>query len=217
MKQLVVCVVLFCAAGAIGLRLSNPQLFDDYASSVCRLAGEMGISQPRPLPSLESLPVSKTLTPAQAYVAIPHRRTQFDFRNANLSADDAEYLQRIFPLLDQCVVWRVVGQRRLQSGTTKEPTLAEADALLRFAESIDPPRSFRRYHALVVEALTAQRDFFAAARGRMSHNAAKTDPQVQRASRALHAAYSEMLKQVGESSQRNAKAVFDYHCAFDFI
>jgi hypothetical protein len=212
MRNLVVYVTLFGALGMAGLRLTDPERFNQAVD----MSSTLRISRSRPLPSLESLPVSKTLRPAQAYRAIPHRRTQFEFQDADLSVDDTEYLKRIFPLLDQCVVWRVSGQKRLQRRQPNGKTLAEADALLEFAESIDAPRSFRRYHKLLVEALSAERSYFETVRKTPSHQAMTADSNVRRASQALQAAYSEMLRQVG-NPPRNEKAVFDYHCAFDFI
>ena len=104
----------------------------------------------------------------------------------------------------------VAGRRDLDDYT------AGQDRLIAFLESLDPPETFVSYHEKIREAFADQRAFFVAWRDAGSVDV-RSHPKVQSSSSALHAAYDLILQAVANRAPGNHDALFDYHCALDFI
>ena len=127
-----------------------------------------------------------------AYASIPHRRTAFDRRAATMDAAEADALARLFTLVDRAIVARV--------------TKAGHDVVLAELRSLDPPPRLARVHALVTDAVVAERAYLAG------------DPAaVQTASARLHEAYGELMRLYPGEGAHNRDAFFDYLCALDFL
>jgi hypothetical protein len=189
--------------------------------AACR-AGESPTRQPPP--AVTARPVlDLPLTVEQAYAAVPHRRTEFDFRHSSLSAEEARYLAAAFHLIDQGVRARVVGAGELvRDGASRHQPAAHLDELRAALESFAPPRGLEGYHASLLLAFDRESAVFAAWQAAGSAYRYRLrlgdSPDVRSASQALHRAYDELMRRFGaREPPANTKAFFDYHCALDFL
>ena len=158
----------------------------------------------------------------QAYAAIPHRRTVWSESDSTVPAAEQAYLRATFAVLDQGVAARVAGLEHYsaQQFDAAEP-VENYDRLIAFARGLTPPPALRTYHGKVLEALAAQRQFFAdwKAAGAGFPYAQKVGEHAgaRQASAALRAAYNELMTQYPNEGASNKDAFFDYHCAVDFL
>ncbi len=179
------------------------------------------------LPHRSAMPTSGIGNAESAYAAIPHRRTPFDRRVAKMDSHHADYLQLVFDAIDEAIVIRVDALQGLLNGGSTQELAATAghyaayDELIDFVGQIPSPSGLRRYHELVVSAMTDQ----AAALREMHRQAvisqASSDEwmrlkTVQRSSAALQRAYQQLMSEFPDQPQSIINAFFDYHCALDF-
>ena len=160
----------------------------------------------------------------EAYAAIPHRRTQFDFASTSLSGPERAYLERAFALIDQSIALRVEALRKFSRADEDAARLIEEmGRALDYLQRLTPPARLRGYHQSLTRALTDQRAFYQEwseqgaqfSYGRPS--TLHTHPKVQSSSSALREAYGLLMQNYSDESQQNKQAFFDYHCALDFI
>ena len=206
-RTIVLCVAVLLLGGCKGRA----------AESAGAEAAEAPASQPSEPPSLDV-----KLTVEQAYEAIPHRRTVWVESDSTASADEKAYLQVIFAVIDQGVAVRVAGLQHYsaQQFDATDP-VGNYDRLIAFARGMPVPKALAAYHRKVLEALTAQRQFFAdwkAKREQFRYARQIGDHAgARRASAALRAAYNELMSRYPNESATNKDAFFDYHCALDFL
>lgn len=160
--------------------------------------------------------VGTRLSPDAAYDAIPHRRTVIDLSGSSLTDDDRRYIELAFACLDQAIALRVTTMQDVVGGNAKiDGYKHEQDRLIAFLERIDPPQPFRDYHKKILEALRHQRAFFMSWDGNPSEIHGSSD--VARSSGALKDAFNLIKRSIGSKAPGNDDAIFDYHCALDFI
>jgi hypothetical protein len=158
----------------------------------------------------------------EAYAAIPHRRTIWDQSGSAVPAEEKEYLQTVFQVLDQAVRVRVAGQQAFSNQRFESADIdAEFDRLIAFVRAMPAPKALGSYHQEILSALASERQFFddwksqgdrfPFARDVASH------PGVRAASAYLRSAYSELMSKYPNESPSNKDAFFDYHCALDFL
>ena len=163
------------------------------------------------------------MTVEEAYAAIPHRRTAFDFERSSMSEGERRYLAAVFHLIDQGTRVRVVGMVELsRDGRSEEEPVRRLGELRAAVARLRPPLGLETYHDLILEALARERAVFEsweAAGAAWEHRAdIGGDPDVQAASAALRGAYGILMQRYGaDAPAANADALFDVHCAFDFI
>jgi hypothetical protein len=206
--------LLACSATSQGL---NSRQFDNLP--VVKSDGAKAQPALTDAPTFE-LPLSV----ADAYAAIPHRRTQMDFAASDMPAPDRRYLQVAFHLIDQSIRLRVTAYREFARGTSEQARLlADMGRVVDYLQSIEPPPALKTYHTLLVQAVTDQRAFFQewADEGSAFQYARAgmlgSHPKVQSSSGALNAAYQILMQTYGTEKQHNQDAFFDYHCALDFM
>lgn len=177
-----------------------------------------------PLPTLSQLPVfDLPLSVTEAYAAIPHRRTVFDFDGTTVPEEEARYLRLVFHLLDQGTRTRVTAYRDLyHRGASEARPVARYSELISRIETLPPPPSLRPYRDAVLRALWDQRTLFEgwtrAGSGFAFRDRIAGHPEVRSASRELQQAYRLLMSRYGTSeSRRNRDALFDVHCALDFL
>jgi hypothetical protein len=165
-----------------------------------------------------------SLSVEEAYAAIPHRRTPFEFEEARLSPADRTYLEGAFALIDEGIRLRVATWRDLDARPAAGAVaVARLDALIEAFEALAPPAELEPYQRLVAKALSEQRGFFeewAQAGEHFDYRERKplgAHPRVRAASSALKGAYGILMRRYPRESARNRQAFFDYHCALDFI
>jgi hypothetical protein len=204
----------------------------------CELGGEAtGASAPssadgapavaardEPLPNLAELPVfDLPFSVEEAYAAIPHRRTVFDFEGSSVPPIEADYLRIVFHLLDQGTRLRVAAYRDLyRRGASEARPVDRYTELISRVESLAPPLHLGPYRDAVLRALKDQRAVFEewtrAGAGFSFRDRIAEHPKVRSASQALQQAYGLLMSRYGTSeSRRNRDALFDVHCALDFL
>jgi hypothetical protein len=155
-----------------------------------------------------------------AYRQIPHRQTRFDFRKYPTSEPRRIYLQRLVATLDQSVLWRVDSMRRINAGESSESIQQDANRILEFLRRCQPPAGFARYHELLTEAIQRQSQFLAESDPQSLRRAidlGKRDRDLRAISSLLIRAHTELRGALGDLDRHNEDAVFDYHCALDFL
>jgi hypothetical protein len=166
--------------------------------------------------------VDAGLSVEQAYAAIPHRRTAWTESQTTVPADERAYLRTIFTVVDQAIAVRVAGlQNFSQQRFDSVDVDTQFDRLLSFTQSMPVPARLGAYHRQIIAALSSDRQFFAEwkVQGASFSYAQElaANGNVQAASAAARAAYSELMSKYPAESQQNKDAFFDYHCALDFL
>jgi hypothetical protein len=180
-----------------------------------------------PIPRLADVPpLPGRFSVEAAYAAIPHRRTVFDFGRSPLAEPERSYVRLMFELIDRGVVLRVSAYQSFYYGyADREELLDGMSTLASFVETlVSPPKDLEGYHRYVLSALKDQRAFFAewleqgSGFGHRDGRTLAAHPRVRGSSQALHAAYGILMGRYGAAeSPENRNALFDYHCALDFL
>ncbi|MBZ0111933.1 MAG: hypothetical protein K8J08_05705 [Thermoanaerobaculia bacterium] len=163
------------------------------------------------------------LSVSEAYATIPHRQTSFDFARSPMDVDHAVYLERSFHFLDEATRARVTAyQDFYHRGRSATRPVEQLGTLIATFRRLNPPNDLREYNALILSALEDQREVLAewAAQGDdfPYREEIGGHPRVRSASTSLKAAYGILMKQFGgRESAHNRNALFDYHCALDFL
>jgi len=157
-----------------------------------------------------------------AYAAISHRRTVWAESESTVPAPERDYLKVMFTLEDEAVAARVAGLQKYSRGQFDDSNVdSEFDQLISFGHSVVPPESLKTYHNDIVDALVAQQQFFREWKSAGSQFAyaqrIAENPEAQKASGELKAAYNELMSKYPQEGQTNKDAFFDYHCALDFM
>jgi len=158
----------------------------------------------------------------QAYAAIPHRRTAWTESQTTVPADERAYRRTIFLVVDEAIAARVAGlQNFSQQRFDFIDVDGQFDRLISFTRSMPVPARLTAYHRQILAALSSDRQFFAEWKSQGANfpyaQQLAADGNVQAASAAAHAAYSELMSKYPAESQQNKDAFFDYHCALDFL
>lgn len=205
---------LACSAVSQGL---NSRQFDNLPAAKGGDATAPATRTALPVLQLE-------LSVADAYRAIPHRRTPMDFAASDMPEQDRRYLEVAFQLIDQAIRLRVTAYQKFARGDAGAVRLiADMDRLIEFLDQSAAPASLTNYQKRLRQALSEQRAFFAdwQEQGRAfqygAPNQVGAHINVQRASNALKAAYDILMQTYPGEGPHNQAAFFDYHCALDFI
>ena len=158
----------------------------------------------------------------QAYAAIPHRRTAWTESQTTVPADERAYLRTIFLVVDEAIAVRVAGlQNFSQQRFDFIDVDGQLDRLISFTRSMPVPSRLTAYHRQILAALSSDRQFFSEWKSQGANfpyaQQIAADGNVQAASAAARAAYSELMSKYPAESQQNKDAFFDYHCALDFL
>lgn len=179
-----------------------------------------------PASAADKLPPLKHKTSvAKAYKMIPHRRTQFDFKNCQLKGDEKAYLKSAFAMIDEVVRCRVITLHEYVKKAPKKASKSRQhlESLQTYWGAVTAPKSLQKYHDLIASALSLQIEFFKEweQAGKSykygNHKALRGHAKVKKASRSLIGAYKILMSKYRSESKLNRQAFFDYHCAFDFI
>jgi len=176
-------------------------------------------------PGVESIPdPNVALSVAEAYAAIPHRRTSMDFSVSKVPEPDQGYLDIAFHLIDEAIRLRVAAYQSFSVSEGGDSRfISEMDRMIDFLRNLEPPSRLANYHQLLIQALTDQKAFFMEwqSQGRQfqygTPDRLSSHPRVQSASSALKQAYEILMKEYPGESSNNQDAFFDYHCALDFL
>jgi len=154
-----------------------------------------------------------------AYQAIPHRRTVFDPGNASMSAEERDYLVRLFDLVDEAVVERVRLLQRFSSGMNSAAQAGNNyGSILDRLNDLSVPDGLGEVHDLVVAAVQDQSDFFDAwSEVYPEPLDVRSHELSQSASQELQQAYGLLMEIYPQESGHNKNAFYDYLCALDFL
>lgn len=152
-----------------------------------------------------------------AYRTIPHRRTVFDAGAAAMSADERDYLRRLFELVDLGIVERVERLGWLRSRDGSEPSVESYDQVVSQFDALSVPPRLASVRRLVSEAMVEQRAALGEWRKTTLPANLAGHPLVTSSSGKLRRAYGELLALSPQENEHNKAAFFDYLCAMDFI
>ena len=155
----------------------------------------------------------KEMSVAEAYQAIPHKQTTFDGDQAKMSGDEKLYLTKSFALVDNAVQARVTALNESQQELEDKDT--RYNRIMTALNEMKVPARLQEYHQLIVEAITAQRDYLDDLS--TGDRVDTSNSQVQDAHGKLTTAYSKLMGLYGGEGQHNKDAFFDHLCALDFI
>ncbi|WP_144871049.1 hypothetical protein [Hyella patelloides] len=141
---------------------------------------------------------SSTLTVAEAYAAIPHDRTEYQFQQSHMGRAEQNYFSVMFPLIDLAVVLRIESVQKLyyrQGAIDKQ--LRDYQRLIDYWEGVTPPESLQSYHAHMLQALKVQKAFFLdweAGRFSGDYHQLPQQQKVRSSSHHLQAAYGILMR-----------------------
>lgn len=164
---------------------------------------------------------SSTLSVAEAYAAIPHDRTEYQFPKSRMEREERKYFSVMFPLIDRAVVLRIESVQKLyyRQGTIQEQ-LGDYQRLIDYWDKVTPPPSLESYHHNMLKALKVQKAFFVDwQEGKFSEDYYQLpqEPKIKESSYHLQTAYKILMQTFPQEDRHNQKAFFDYHCALDFL
>ncbi len=162
---------------------------------------------------------AQSLSPEQAYAAIPHARTVFDVSQSKLSTKNKEALKQLFALCDQGVVLRVEAMQafaekdkaRLQYASLRYTGLIQA------VQSLALPTELKNVQNLIARALQDHQQFYRIKQEQLGHQAWRLSDEAMQASQKLHQSYANLMQLFPEETAHNRQAFFDYLCALDFL
>jgi hypothetical protein len=189
-------------------------LFSQLLPAIPRLLEE----RPAKVSAVESVPTTdRSAAVERAYRAIPHRRTVFNADAATMSADERDYLQQLFALVDLGIVERVETLGWLRSRDGSGPSVESYDQVVSRLGALTVPARLASVHRLVSEAMVEQRGALAEWRKTTVPANLPAHPLVVSSSGKLRQAYGELLALFPRENEHNKAAFFDYLCAMDFI
>jgi len=167
-------------------------------------------------------PGAQALEVAEAYAAIPHRRTPYDISLSPEAAAQKTSLGRLFSHTDKGVVLRVEGMKAHTSrdAAALKRVVAEYDALVAALQKEDLVPQVAPARALIVDALKLQqRHFQSRPAGGLAftHKEIESIPEVRQSSQMLQKAYGLLMAAFPAEVARNRTAFFDHLCALDFL
>jgi len=154
---------------------------------------------------------------AQAYRAIPHRRTSYAASQSKLDEADARSLAELFRWVDYGVVARVGALQRLHSHQDANEPVEELNAIATQVEALAVPPEARDAARMIVSALEEQRAALESWQTQGLPTHLQADPRVRRSSQLLRNAYGQLMSSYPEETKHNKEAFFDHLCALDFI
>ena len=160
------------------------------------------------------------MTIEEAYAAIPHQRPLFDRSIAQMAYEEADYLERLFEVIDLAVRERVETVAWLQSHGTSGENSDDYDVLLRRLHTLTVPERLKTIHRLVEEAVREHQDVLKEWRStpeRYGGELPMDHPLIRSSSQKLHEAYGEVLRLFPREDERNRQAFYDFFCSLDFL
>ncbi len=159
-----------------------------------------------------------SLTVEQAYGAIPHRRTVFDGKTANMPVIDKQYLTKVFELTDLATVERVSMLLWLSSGGHTGNLAENYNQILKSLYEINPPPGLEQFHNLIIDSIEEQKQaLFKWKDNSFNYSMIRSESLVRSSSKKLKSAYRILKKKYPAESSYNKRAFFDHLCALDFI
>jgi len=154
---------------------------------------------------------------AQAYRAIPHRRTSYTASQSKLDEADARFLAELFRWVDYGVVARVGALQKLHSQRDANERVEELNAIATQVEALAVSPKAGDAVRMIVSALDDQRAALDSWQTQGLPTHLQADPRVQRSSQLLRSAYGQLMSSYPEETKHNKEAFFDHLCALDFI
>ena len=160
---------------------------------------------------------SSEMTIEEAYLAIPHRRTVFDYDSANMSDEERAYLQKLFGLIDLAIVERVEMLMWLQSGGRRGAQAQDYNWILNKMNALEVPHGLNNVHQLALGAIKEQETTLKKWHTSGLPSNIARDSLVRSSSGKLKQAYGNLRNKYPREGKHNQAAFFDYLCALDFV
>ena len=158
------------------------------------------------------------LTVEEAYEAIPHRRTVFDYNTSLMSTQEKKYLTKVFNLTDLATVERVNMLIWLTTGGQTGELANNYSNILNRLYEINPPAGLVNYHKLIISSIQEQRKALVKWKNSsFDYSKLRKEQLVRSSSSKLKRAYAILMKKYPKEGNHNKRAFFDHLCALDFI
>jgi len=158
------------------------------------------------------------LTVQEAYEAIPHRRTIFDYNTALMSSQEKNYLSEVFRLTDLATVERVNMLIWLHTDGQKGGVAKNYSNILERLYEFSPPAGLVNFHKLIISSIEEQRKaLYKWGNSLFDYSKLSKEMLVRSSSAKLKRAYSIIMKKYPKEGNHNKQAFFDHLCALDFI
>jgi len=159
---------------------------------------------------------------AEAYAAIPHRRTPYDISLSPSAAAQKASLARLFGQTDKGVVLRVEGMKAhgARDAAGVKRVVAQYDTLIADLQKENVATEIAPARSLVVEALKLQQQYFQSRpAGTLVFTSRELhgNPDVKGASEKLQKAYGILMRAFPGEAPNNRTSFFDHLCALDFL
>ena len=161
---------------------------------------------------------SYSLTIEEAYSAIPHRRTEFDYNSAKMSLEEKTYLSEVFELTDLATIEKVNMLMWLGSNGQKGEVAKHYSNIISSLYNLNPPSGLDNFHNLIISSIKEQKEtLFKWKISSFDYSMIRSESLVRSSSKKLKSAYRILKKQYPGESSYNKRAFFDHLCALDFI
>lgn len=150
--------------------------------------------------------LSFAMTVQQAYDDIPHKRTVFQAAQGTMSSEEGAALNAFFEAVDLAIIAKAEVKHGMAVEKAYEP-------FWKTWKSLSWPKKLDTVRSSVELAVKEQQSYLA----KKSITFDRNNPQVQKASGALHQAYGLLMQLYPNENAMNKQAFFDYLCALDFI
>lgn len=157
---------------------------------------------------------------AEAYAAIPHRRTPYDAVASPSPAHQKAALAWLFARTDRGVVLRVEGMKAHGSkdAAALQRVVSQYDSLIAELAKEEVVEEVKPARGLIVEAMKKQRRYLSSQpAGQLTFTQVGRAPEVSGASQQLQEAYGFLMKTFPQETPRNRASFFDHLCALDFL
>jgi len=159
---------------------------------------------------------------AEAYAAIPHRRTPYEISLSPSATAQKASLARLFAHTDKGVVLRVEGMKAhgARDAASVKRVVAQYDALIADLQKEDLAVEVAPARSLIIDALKLQqRHFQSRPAGGLTftHRDVASVADVQQSSQQLQKAYGLLMRAFPAEAARNRTSFFDHLCALDFL
>lgn len=170
----------------------------------------------------------KEMTIAQAYLAIPHQRTQFDLKQSTSPEADRAYLDHLFFVTDLALQKRMMMLRYFQNKKEQDYLKTyntEVGNMLATFDLIQPPNeNLKKVTDLLRTVLLQHKKFFndwAESKGSQKYmrlmDNHTSEIMVISSHNHLMTIYNILKEAYPKETEHNQKAFYDHLCALDFI
>ncbi len=174
---------------------------------------------------LDSIPaLASSMTVEEAYEAIPHRQTTFDINYSLMSSKEAEYLNKLFKLVDLAIVERVQTLYWFQTDGKQGKDYMHYQRqfynIISNLNSLEVPENLQVVHNLITQSIESQNKFFKDWNNTINSGEEflfeSDHPSIMKSHQELIEAYNALMTMYPNENTQIKQAFYDHLCVLDF-